>query len=119
MKIKLDENMPEMLAVRLRTLGHDVHTVPEELLAGHRDPEIWAAAQAEKRFLITQDLDFSDARQFLPGTHAGILLVRLRAPGRIALTEAVYQVFTQEEVATWSQCVVVLTERKIRVQRPN
>lgn len=118
MKIKLDENMPEGLADHLRTLGHDVHTVPEESLAGHSDPDIWAAAQAEARFLITQDLDFSDARQFVPGTHAGILLVRLRSPGRLALTEAVARAFAHEDVSTWETCVVVLTERKIRIQRP-
>ena len=116
MKIKLDENMPEALAVQLRILGHDVHTVPEEFLAGHSDPDIWAAAQAEKRFLITQDLDFSDLRQFVPGTHAGILLVRLRTPGRLALTEAVVRVFEREDVLAWSKCVVVLTDRKIRIQ---
>ncbi len=62
MKIKLDENMPAALAEQLRRLGYDVHTVVEESLAGQSDPDIWAAAQSERRFLITQDLDFSDAR---------------------------------------------------------
>lgn len=118
MKIKLDENMPAILAEALRDMGHDVHTVPEELLTGRSDPDIWAAAQAEARFLITQDLDFSDVRQFVPGTHAGILLVRLRTPGRLALTEMVMRVFASEDVSAWSRCVVVLTERKIRMHRP-
>lgn len=118
MKIKLDENMPAILAEQLRHLGHDVHTVPEEFLAGQSDPTIWAVAQDEQRFLITQDLDFSDARQFSPGTHAGILLVRLRNPGRSALLQAVIRVFTNEKVSAWSGCVVVLTERKIRIHRP-
>lgn len=118
MKIKLDENMPVALAEQLRKLGHDVHTVPEEALSGQSDPNIWRAAQAEQRFLITQDLDFSDARQFAPGTHAGIMLVRLRNPGRIALLQTVTQAFIDENVAAWSGCVVVLTERKLRVHRP-
>src|SRR5687768_11681303 len=40
-------------------------------------------AQSAARFLVTQDLDFSDVRKFAPGTHAGIMLVRLRlAPRR-------------------------------------
>ena len=118
MKIKLDENMPATLADQLRRLGHDVHTVPEESLAGRSDPTIWAVTQNEQRFLITQDLDFSDARQFAPGTHAGILLVRLRNPGRIALLQAVAGAFSNEKVSAWSGCVVVLTERKIRIHRP-
>lgn len=37
----------------------------------------WAAAQAEDRFLVTHDLDFSDTRKFEPGKHAGVLIVRL------------------------------------------
>lgn len=118
MKIKLDENMPVALANQLRDLGHDVHTVPEESLTGQSDPNIWQAAQSEQRFLITQDLDFSDVRQFVPGTHAGILLVRLHNPGRLALLQAVVRAFTDENVLAWSGCVVVLTERKIRIHRP-
>jgi predicted nuclease of predicted toxin-antitoxin system len=117
-KIKLDENMPDTLAQDLRLMGHDVHTVPQEQLTGQSDPVIWAAAKQELRFLITQDLDFSDVRQFTPGLHAGILLVRLRNPGRIALTQTVVRAFMDEEVAGWAGCVVVLTERKIRIHRP-
>ena len=118
MKIKLDENMPTALADGLRNLGHDVHTVPEEGLAGFIDPEIWAAAQREDRFLVTQDLDFSNITKFAPGTHAGILLVRLRVPGRLALTEAVTRLFATEHVEGWSGCFLVLTERKLRIHRP-
>ena len=118
MKIKLDENMPAALADSLRELGHDVHTVPEEGLAGAVDPMIWSAAQREARFLITQDLDFSNIMQFAPGTHNGILLVRLRAPGRMALTQAVTRLFATEPVGDWPGCFVVLTERKLRIHRP-
>ncbi len=71
MKIKLDENLPHRLAAVLKDLGHHVHTVHEERLVGHADAEIWQAAQRESRFLITQDLDFSDTRK--------LLLVRITA----------------------------------------
>ena len=76
MKIKLDENLPARLVPILQRHGHDVDTVPEEQLSGRPDTEIWQAVGTEGRFLITQDLDFSDTRQFAPGTHAGLLLVR-------------------------------------------
>ena len=68
MKIKLDENLPFRLATILNELGHDVHTPREEGLSGHADSEIWQTAQSESRFLITQDMDFSDSRQFAPGS---------------------------------------------------
>jgi predicted nuclease of predicted toxin-antitoxin system len=73
MNIKLDENLPERLVSELRALGHVVDTVRTEHLAGRDDTDIWQAAQSVDRFLITQDLDFSDVRRYTPGTHAGLL----------------------------------------------
>jgi predicted nuclease of predicted toxin-antitoxin system len=117
LKIKLDENLPRRLARDLRTLGHDVETVREEGLEGRDDGTIWEVSQSEGRFLITQDLDFSDARKFAPGSHQGLLLVRLRDPGRQALADAVLQVFSVL-ADNLRGCFIVVSERKIRVLRP-
>jgi predicted nuclease of predicted toxin-antitoxin system len=118
MKIKLDENLPLRLANLLKDLGHDVHTVREECLTGHSDPEIWEEAQKESRSLITQDLDFADSRKFVPGSHHGILLVRLRSPNRRNLIGRIIELFQKESVGDWSGFFVVATERKIRVLKP-
>ncbi|HXM67206.1 MAG TPA: DUF5615 family PIN-like protein [Candidatus Acidoferrum sp.] len=117
MRIKLDENLPAHLAAVLANLRHDVHTVAEENLSGKSDREVWDAAQQDKRFLITQDLDFSDMRRFAPGTHCGILLVRLHSPDRQSLIMRVAEVFQQEDVSNWEGCFVVATDRKTRVIR--
>ncbi|MFO1422921.1 MAG: DUF5615 family PIN-like protein [Candidatus Competibacteraceae bacterium] len=116
MKIKLDENLPARLAHVLERHGHEVDTVPQENLTGKPDADIWQAVCAESRFLITQDLDFSDIRQFAPGTHAGLLLARLREPSAQALLEAISVVAT--DIANWAGCFVVLTDHKIRIKRP-
>jgi predicted nuclease of predicted toxin-antitoxin system len=118
MRIKLDENLPESLADELAALGHDVDTVPREGLKGRDDPAIRAAAQGEGRFLVTQDLDFSDLRAFEPGTHHGLLLVRLREPTRRGLIERVRSLFEAEDVEPWRSWFVVATEHKVRVRRP-
>ncbi len=118
MKIKLDENLPACLAVALTWLGHDVDTVPQEGMRGKDDPCVWRAAQREGRFLITQDMDFSDVRRYRPGTHCGLLLVRLRKPGRMALLSHVRAAFAAEDARSWGGCFVVLTDHKIRVRRP-
>jgi predicted nuclease of predicted toxin-antitoxin system len=119
MRVKLDENLPVGLAPLLNNLGHDVHTVHEEGLTGCADKNIWEAAQNERRFLITQDMDFSDSRTYAPGAHCGILLVRLRSPNRTDLIDRVQEIFHQESVSEWTGCFVVATERKIRVLRPS
>lgn len=118
MRIKLDENLPVSLKAVLSNLHHDVHTLPEESLSGASDPAVWEAAQQDARFFITQDLDFSDLRRFAPGTHHGILLVRLRSPDRQSLIRRVTEVFEYEDVSGWAKCFVVATERKVRVVRP-
>jgi len=118
MKIKLDENLPHRLATLLKNLGHEAHTLHEERLVGHPDADVWEAAQKESRFLITQDLDFSDSRKFAPGSHHGILLLRLRSPSRRNLIELIEEMFQKDNVSEWAGCFVVATERKIRVLRP-
>jgi predicted nuclease of predicted toxin-antitoxin system len=118
MHIKLDENLPTRLARALAGLGHDVDTVPAEGLAGRNDPEVWAAAQRAKRCFITQDLDFSDTRRYAPGSHHGLLLVRLREPGRNALLNRVLALFESEGGAGLAGCFVVASDRKTRVLRP-
>lgn len=118
MKIKLDENLPHRLAILLKNLGHEAHTLHEEKLVGSSDVELWDAAQKESRFLITQDLDFSDLRKFAPGSHCGILLLRLRTPSRSALIARVEEMFKNENVDEWARCFVVATDRKIRLLKP-
>jgi predicted nuclease of predicted toxin-antitoxin system len=118
MKLKLDENLPESLVADLTALGHDVDNVRQEGLAGRDDPDIWAAAQREKRFLLTQDLDFSDVRQFQPGSHYGLLLVRLPELGQLALNRRIIEAFRREEVESWSGSFVVLSDHKLRILRP-
>ncbi len=117
MNIKLDENIPHRLVSILTDMGHQVDTVPQEGLSGHDDAIVWDTAQGAGRFLITQDLDFSDIRKFIPGTHHGLLLVRLRDPGRSALKQKVQILFQTENVESWKGCFVVATDRKIRVRR--
>lgn len=67
--------------------------------------------------MITQDLDFSDARKYAPGTHHGLLLVRLEQPGREALFERVRTIFTIEDVESWRGALVSASARKVRVKR--
>lgn len=118
MKFKLDENIPIDLVRVLSGLGHDVDTVPQEALTGRPDSVVWASTQEAERLLITQDLDFSDVRRYAPGTHNGILLVRLAHPSRRGLLDRVGMLFLNEPIEEWRGSCVVVTDRKIRVTGP-
>jgi predicted nuclease of predicted toxin-antitoxin system len=117
-RIKLDENLPARLHPILANLNHDVDTVLQEGIGGRDDQAVWDAAQQAKRFFITQDLDFSDMRRFAPGRHHGLMIVRLRDPGRRALAQRIQAVFQTEDIERWSGCFIVVTDRKIRVRHP-
>jgi predicted nuclease of predicted toxin-antitoxin system len=118
MKIELDENLSSEMADLLIVHGHDVHTVPEESLAGCEDPIIFDAALREGRLLLTQDLDFSDVRKFKPGNHPGLVLIRLRDPSRRRLVSRMEQVLRIETIEQWAGCFVVVSDRKLRGRRP-
>ena len=117
MKVKLDENIPVSLVEALASLGHDVQTVIGQSLTGRADAEIWRQCQLEDRLLMTQDLVFSDARKFQPGSHPGIVLVRLQNPGRVALFSLLSSIFRNYDIEAWKGCFVVLSETKIRIRR--
>ncbi len=117
MKLKLDENIPQSAAMRLAALGYDVDTVLDEQLGGRGDEDVWAAAQAEDRFLVTHDLDFSDTRKFEPGQHAGVLIVRLPDSEQWRVGDHLVAWFSDPLARTWQRCMVIATLRKVRVVR--
>lgn len=117
MRIKLDENLPLELQSGLGGLGHDVHSVFDENLAGQPDDKIWHACTGEERFLITQDLDFSDARKYPPGTHAGIMIVRVADDSRENLIRVVLRAFQEQDAGAFQRALVVVTDVKIRIRR--
>ncbi|MGN6182659.1 MAG: DUF5615 family PIN-like protein [Thermoanaerobaculia bacterium] len=117
MRILLDENLPQRLVAALRILGHDVEHVTLRELRGATDPDVRALSDREERVLITQDIAFADARDFRNGEHAGIILVRLKHPGRREVFDRVHHVFTTEDVEAWAGCFVVVSDTRVRVRR--
>lgn len=118
MRILLDENLPADLIDVLRALGHDVEHVYSKALSGRPDPDVRALAEAEGRMLVTQDIRFADIREFMPGAHAGFVLVRLKQEGLRAVLAKLRSVFETEDVDSWRGCFVVIGESKVRVRRP-
>lgn len=80
MRLKLDENLGRTVADRCRTAGHEVATVADEGLAGVNDRRLYDECLAERRVLVSLDLDFADPSQFPPRPTAGLVVLRLREP---------------------------------------
>jgi hypothetical protein len=76
------------------------------------------AALTMERFLVTQDLDFSDERRFAAGSHSGVLLVRIPDDEQWRIADYLAGWFSAPDANSWSRCVVVATPNKVRVRRP-
>jgi predicted nuclease of predicted toxin-antitoxin system len=118
MRLKLDENVTVQAAPSLRSRGHDVDTVLDEALGGRPDEDVWQAAQQAGRFFVTQDLDFADVRRFAPGTHHGVLLVRIPDGEQNRLPAYLEAWLQTPECESWAHCFVVATPNKVRILRP-
>jgi len=89
-----------------------------EGLGGATDEDLWPQVQQAARFLITKDLGFSDERRYPPGSHQGIRVLRLVDDRSRAAAERLTAVFRAEAVEDWAECLVVVTNHKVRVRRP-
>jgi predicted nuclease of predicted toxin-antitoxin system len=76
MRFKFDENFGERCLGIVRASGHDVETVSTERLNGSSDQQIYEVCCAEKRCLITLDLDFTNIIRFPPDKAPGVVVLR-------------------------------------------
>ncbi len=95
MRFKLDENFGTRTQRLFVEAGHDVHTVRHELLQGASDEQLYRVCCAEKRCLVTFDLDFANPLRFPPGKSGGIVVIRVpRNPSLTLLEDLVEQTLT-------------------------
>lgn len=117
MKLLLDEMYSPGLAEALRAADVDVRTVVELGMAGSSDPEVFAAAIADGRTLLTENVaDFTriSAEHVVAGQHHPGVLIALssrfsrRAAGIGPLVTAVRDIAEQQ-----------LTDRLVYLQEPS
>ena len=77
MRLKLDENLGIRCANLLRSADHDVTTVAEQNLCSSTDKKLLETCKAEKRCLVTLDLEFANPLIFKPAETEGIAVLRL------------------------------------------
>jgi predicted nuclease of predicted toxin-antitoxin system len=116
-RVKLDENLPDSVLSILGGAGHDVDTARAEGLRGAKDPAVLAGATADGRLLLTLDRGLGDIRAYPPGTHAGIVVVRLNHQSPRAIRDAVERISVTVDFADLRGCVAVVARR--RTSRPS
>jgi predicted nuclease of predicted toxin-antitoxin system len=117
-KFKLDENLPASAAAILASAGHDVDTVPAEGLTGAPDPDVVSAATRAGRILVSLDVGLGDIRAYPPGTHAGIVVLRLSDQSAATVTKTIGDLVSLTELASLAESVAVLQRGLLRIRHP-
>ena len=118
MKFKLDENLPVSSAAILASAGHDVDTVPAEGLTGAPDQDVVTAATAAGRVLISLDLGLGDIRAYPPGSHAGIVILRLADQSAATVIKTISDLASLAELDSLAGAVSVLQRGLLRIRHP-
>jgi predicted nuclease of predicted toxin-antitoxin system len=117
-KFKLDENLPVSSAAILARAGHEVDTVGEEGLSGAPDPEVVAAATAAGRVLISLDVGLADIRAYSPGSHAGIVVLRLTDQSAAAVSKALSDLAAAAAADSLAGAGAILQRGLLRIRHP-
>jgi len=116
-RFKVDENLPDEIADLFGRYGHDAVTVADQGWRGMADRDLWQGIQDERRWLVTADKEFADLRNSPPGTHAGVILLRLAQANRHEYLRLAQRVVDDVNLDEVSGAVIVVNDRGIRVRR--
>ena len=118
MRIKLDENLPSAAGPIVASAGHDVDSVEDEGLAGADDPTVSRVASDAGRLVITLDRGFGDVQRYRPGSHAGILVLRVDDQSATSICNTLIRLVASVDLDDLSGCVAVYRNGDLRVRRP-
>jgi predicted nuclease of predicted toxin-antitoxin system len=116
-RFKVDEDLPRQIADLLIAHGHDASTVVGPGWQGMSDEILWPRVQNERRWLMTADKGFADLRQYPPGSHAGVILLRSQEESRQAYPEVAAIALERLKLDELAGAVVVVTYRGVRIRR--
>ena len=91
LRFKLDENADPRWREPLVEAGHDVSTATEQSLQGGEDLVLAEACRAERRCLVTLDVDFAQILDFPPQEYSGLIVLRHPPPTLAGMRDLVRQ----------------------------
>jgi predicted nuclease of predicted toxin-antitoxin system len=115
--IKVDEDLPSLIADLFNARGHQAMTVLQQGWQGSADDVLWTRVQAEGRWFITADKGFGDLRKHPPGSHAGVILLRSSEQSRRAYVDLASTIVDRLDFEEIAGGLVVVTQRGVRIRR--
>lgn len=112
-----DENVFLPIVRELRRLGNDVLDIKEQNLTGIADPDVYQMAVDQKRVLLTMDKDFTNILKYSPGTHPGIIVLKLYRLPVTTTTNIFIHAFNALNETDILGNIVIIDRFKTRVRR--
>ena len=113
--LKVDEDLSEDVATRLRSAVFDAVSVPSQGWRGRKDAALWPDLQNEGRAIITGDKGFSRLAAQPP--HHGVVLLRPERESRRAFLRLTQLVIDSRLLAKLENTLLVVTETRIRIRK--
>jgi len=118
MRFLVDMNLATEVAVWLRGQGHDAVHLRELGLQELGDAAVLAKAVAERRAVLTFDLDFADISAAAADAGAAVVLFRLRSAQTAHVIDRLRAVLASAAAQALEQGAVVIVEpTRLRVRR--
>jgi predicted nuclease of predicted toxin-antitoxin system len=114
LKFKVDENLPGDYVTILRESGFEADTVSEENLSGAEDAALFQHCCADRRVLITLDLDFANVRAYPPSSHSGIVVLRPKSQDKPTLLRSLRRILPTLAIRSPEKQLWIVEHDRIR-----
>jgi predicted nuclease of predicted toxin-antitoxin system len=108
MRLLVDMNLATDVAVSLRAQGHDAVHLRELGLQELGDEAVLARAVADKRVVVTFDVDFADIAASAGQARAAVILLRLRSARTTRILDRLRDVLASTAQALESGAIVIV-----------
>ena len=105
----LDENVPRTIFKLLRQKGFYTEYVPQ----GVDDRTVVEIAREKNLILITRDSDFADELRYPPGSHPGIIVLRIHPSLPRVIAERL--IFVLENVKELSERITIVYNDRVEI----
>ncbi len=113
---KIDENLPEEIAVLLREAGYEAVSVRDQGLVGEPDSTIADVCKAEGLVLVTLDLDFANIQVYPPDRTSGIMVFRVFDQSKPRLLEVLKQTLPLLASEKIEQRLWIVEDSRVRIR---
>jgi len=118
MRFLLDADIPRSSAQVLRKSRHEVLDVRDINLGDATDEEIIKYAKENNLILVTRDIEFANILRYPPGSHVGIILLRLPFDFTSKQINSVLDVFVKSvKIEELVSNVTIVELGKYRIRR--